>query len=336
MKKRSLLPALAVAFGLGLTVLPACAAPKAPATVCAAPDDEDDYAFDGEAFRERSECPAQEGLDGLFNMKTADYELRKSALPGARATFRARIAALPGAKADGGYVTMVRRVLEANMFDETDGDATQTTVLGPGDIDHLLEEKWKYVKDGFNEFTDDFLKDNNDADEEDDGIEPNYSLMRYAYGTSILPAWRWEAPADTLTTFCIGDDAYLGGAHGMNWTFYLTFSQAKDRVLGFEDFFTKEQMPRVIALLGQKLIEAKRKSGFLMPDEDVRPEVECEECTDAPNRSGQYEQWGGAWYPRPARTACGYVFYYPPYAKGCFAEGNIHVEMTDAEIAALK
>lgn len=257
---------------------------------------------------ERSEvCPPDYELLGDYESHEVDYSLQNPRNANVGASFAATIYSPADAKKKGGYVAMVSRVLAASLPLE---DVKEWKTA---DVDKMLSRKWETIKAGYQ-------RDMTEVGEVD-----------YTYRTTLSPAWQFKA-AGGLTTYKIEDEIYLGGAHGMYYTYYLTFSVPGDSLLGLTDVFKPAALPKVFALVSDKLAHRSDK----VADPEIWPEVA--EVTPAPTpedmslRAGALEQYEGKWYPRPALTECGVVFSYQPYVKGPYAEGVIEVLLPYAEI----
>lgn len=212
-------------------------------------------------------------------------------------------------KKSGGYHQMLARILRSTLCDEE-----KVAGLKAGLPDQMVDYKWKAAKAGYIE----------DMGEE-------FALTN-SYLTNIMPAWQWKSNGG-LITFSVCDSWYLGGAHGMDYAYYLTFSERADSVIGLKDIFREESLPAVFALVSEKL---KERDNAPQDDEtwpvvaEVTPEPDEQEQMV---RAGALELYAGKWYPRPALTECGVVFSYRPYVKDCFAAGTVNILLTYDEAA---
>lgn len=252
-------------------------------------------------------CTPDYELLGDYESHEVDYNLQNPKNANFGASFAATVYSPADMKKKGGYIDMVSRVLEASLPPEDTKD------WKAADVDKMLSRKWEAIKAGYQ-------RDMAEVGEVD-----------YSYRTALSPAWHFKA-AGGLTTYKVEDEIYLGGAHGMYYTYYLTFSVPGDSLLGLTDVFKPAALPKVLALVSDRL--AHRNDRVIDPE--VWPAVA--EVTPAPTpddpslRAGALEQYEGKWYPRPALTECGVVFSYQPYVKGPYAEGVVEVLLPYEEV----
>lgn len=119
----------------------------------------------------------------------------------------------------------------------------------------------------------------------------------------------------------------------MNYEYYLTLD-AKQGVLGLTDLFKEERLMEIFELVHTKLV-ARRTEPQDETTWNTNADIDTPATGDAMRRAGQVEEFQGKWYPRPARTACGYVFTYAPYEKDCYAAGTIHILLTPEEVEGM-
>lgn len=254
-------------------------------------------------------CEPNYELLGEFDEKMADYSLTHPKDSERGLTFSADIfQPMEGVKKGGAYLEMVRSVL---------GACCSGATLEGKDVEKMIEAKWAAVKANYK-------------------TESAEIPLTYSYRTAVSPAWQWAKGA-RLTTYKVEDEVYTGGAHGMNYEYYLTISEEQNRLMGLTDFFPKEKLPAVFELIAKKLVENPQTGCSSDPD-IWPPTADISGLTpEAPMAlSNQLEQYEGKWYPRPARTECGIVFSYAPYMKASYAVGTIHVLLTDEDLKALK
>lgn len=144
---------------------------------------------------------------------------------------------------------------------------------------------------------------------------PHYSYQFYAYPV-------WENPDSTLITWKFYNFCYLGGPHGGETEFFLTFDNKTGRILGVDDFYTGEEFKKAIIILKHQLNEYHNREdsdeSSLSADLDIDSSVTAVHCPLL------NENVGGKKYPRPALTRQGIVFTYQTYEKGSNADGILH------------
>lgn len=137
-----------------------------------------------------------------------------------------------------------------------------------------------------------------------------YSYQYYAYPV-------WQNSDSTLTTWKFYNFSYMGGAHGGEFEYFLTFDNQTGRILGAKDFFSKEDFKKAIGKLAKQIDAYHGGSGF---EADLNSE-----CNVAEEKSSNLnEVIDGKIYPRPAITNQGIVFSYQTYDKGSFFDGVLH------------
>lgn len=254
-------------------------------------------------------CPQNYELLGEFDGKDANYSLTHPQDANHAVSLNAMIYSPVGTKKSSGYTQMVSRILTGTISTPVTEDNWKVKGL-----EDMLEAKWKLVKAEYNaETKDGFMGD-------------------HTYRTNITPAWQWKT-GGTLTTYLIEDEVYLGGAHGMFYTYYLTLAGAEERLIGYADIFKEESIPAVLSLIGKKLGERPEAPADTDTWQPTAPLPADLSQDDYGVRTAQKEQYQGQWYPRPALTECGVVFTYFPYEKDCYAAGTIHILLTYEEIA---
>jgi len=137
-----------------------------------------------------------------------------------------------------------------------------------------------------------------------------YSYQFYAYPV-------WQNSDSTLTTWKFYTFSYMGGAHGGESEFFLTFDNNTGRILGADDFFSKKDFKKAIEKLASQLDAYHGRTGF---EADLNSEYNI----TAVQSSTMNEVISGNIYPRPAITSQGIVFSYQTYEKGSNADGVLH------------
>lgn len=139
----------------------------------------------------------------------------------------------------------------------------------------------------------------------------HYSNQMYIYPV-------WKSADGKLTTWKFYEYRYLGGAHGGESEYFLTFDNRTGRILGVKDFFTDEEFKQAVSLLAKQLNtyhgDGRNFSADIKMDSNV---------TDAESTTLN-EVIGGKLYPRPAMTRQGIVFSYQTYEKGSNGDGILH------------
>lgn len=158
--------------------------------------------------------------------------------------------------------------------------------------------------------------ENEDIDEEDMIPRgPHYSYQFYAYPV-------WESSDSALTTWKFYDYCYLGGAHGGETEYFLTFDNNTGRILGVDDFYTKDKFNKAINLLRHQL-NAYHNRG-VSDEYSYSAELDFDSNVTAVQSTILSEVVGEKLYPRPALTRQGIVFTYQTYEKGSNADGVLH------------
>lgn len=277
----------------------------------------DSVSVDKSATDEGSLCPHDDELLSEFDGKQAEYELRDHSDPDHGASYNATVFFPVGNKKDSGYNRMVSRILKGSIYNETNRAKWKTD-----DIEKMLEARWKIMKAEYNHMREE-LKQPGDKQ-----LPP----VTYNLRTTVTPVWRIENHGNDVT-FCIEDEMYAGGVHGMVYQYYFTYSTHGDSLIGLTDIFKEEALGDVFRLVGEKL--AARPNAPI--DDEVWTPLAEVTPTPTPDeyamQTGAMETYKGKVYPRPALTACGIVFSYPPYVKDCFAAGTIHILITYEEAA---
>lgn len=158
--------------------------------------------------------------------------------------------------------------------------------------------------------------ENEDIDEEDlIPIGPHYSYQSYIYPV-------WQNSDSSLTTWKFYNYCYLGGAHGGETEYYLTFDNKIGRMLGVNDFYTNDEFNKAINVLRHQL-NAYHNRG-VSDEYSCSAELDIDSDVTAVQSTLLNEVVGGKRYPRPALTRQGIVFTYQTYEKGCNADGILH------------
>jgi len=125
------------------------------------------------------------------------------------------------------------------------------------------------------------------------------------------------AAVDTLLCYTIFRSSYLGGAHGMYSTEYHNYSLASGYEYAAVDFVGEEKMEALLALIRTKLC--------------ARYGVGSDEELSAHGFFPEYFYVTDNIRIVPE----GLVFHYNPYEISCYANGDIDVEVSREELAAL-
>lgn len=153
-----------------------------------------------------------------------------------------------------------------------------------------------------------------ESDTDDISHGPCYSYQFYAYPV-------WENSNSTLITWKFYDYCYLGGAHGGEHEYFLTFNNKTGRILGIDDFYSNDEFKKAINHLTHQLNAYHNRDG--------NGEYNYSASLDDPNVIAAQstvlnEMVGGKKYPRPALIRQGIVFTYQTYEKGGNADGVLH------------
>ncbi len=154
-----------------------------------------------------------------------------------------------------------------------------------------------------------------ESDTDEISLGPHYSYQFYAYPV-------WENSDSTLITWKFYDYCYMGGAHGGEREYFLTFDNETGRILGIDDFYSKYEFKKAMDNLTRQLnayhnrvVHGEyRYSATLKDDSNVT----------SVRSTILKEVVGGKIYPRPALTRQGIVFTYQTYEKGSNADGVLH------------
>lgn len=138
----------------------------------------------------------------------------------------------------------------------------------------------------------------------------HYSYQCYAYPV-------WQNSDSTLTTWKFYKYSYMGGAHGGESEYFLTFDNKTGRILGAMDFFSKTNFRKAIERLAVQLDTYHGTTGY---EADLNSRYDV----TAVQSSTMNEVIDGKIYPRPAITNQGIVFSYQTYEKGSNADGVLH------------
>lgn len=143
----------------------------------------------------------------------------------------------------------------------------------------------------------------------------HYSYQYYAYPV-------WENSDSTLITWKFYYYCYMGGVHGGEQEFFLTFDNKTGRILGVKDFYSKSEFKKAMDVLTRQLNEYHDREAYdeysYSADLDIDSTVTVEQ-TNVLN-----EVVGNKIYPRPALTRQGIVFSYQTYEKGANSDGVLH------------
>lgn len=138
----------------------------------------------------------------------------------------------------------------------------------------------------------------------------HYSYQCYAYPV-------WQNSDSTLATWKFYNFSYMGGAHGGECEYFLTFDNRTGRILGAMDFFSKTGFRMAIDELAKQLDHYHDREGF-------EADLNSEYNVTAVQSTSMNEVIDGKIYPRPAITKQGIVFSYQTYEKGGNADGILH------------
>lgn len=161
-----------------------------------------------------------------------------------------------------------------------------------------------------------YKKENsNESDTEEGPLGPHYSYQFYAYPV-------WENSDSTLITWKFYDYCYMGGAHGGETEYFLTFENETGRILGVNDFYTSDEFNKAIDVLRLQLnaYHDSRISGR----SNHAAALDVDTNVTAVQSTILNEIVGSKIYPRPALTRQGIVFTYQTYEKGSNADGILH------------
>lgn len=139
--------------------------------------------------------------------------------------------------------------------------------------------------------------------------------QRYSYQCYVYPVW--QNSDSTLTTWKFYKYIYMGGAHGGESEYFLTFDNQTGRILGAMDFFSKTGFKKAIDKLAEQLDDYHDREGF---EADLNSDYNI----TAVESTTLKEVIGGKIYPRAAITKHGIVFSYQTYENGSNADGILH------------
>lgn len=139
--------------------------------------------------------------------------------------------------------------------------------------------------------------------------------QHYSYQCYVYPVW--QNSDSTLTTWKFYKYNYMGGAHGGESEYFLTFDNQTGRILGAMDFFSKTGFRHAIDKLAEQLDDYHGREGF-------EADLNSEYNVTAAQSTTMNEVIEGKIYPRPAITKHGSVFSYQTYEKGSNADGVLH------------
>ncbi|MGM9693649.1 MAG: DUF3298 domain-containing protein [Alloprevotella sp.] len=251
-------------------------------------------------------CPFNYSLLEACQLKDGNFELKNSTDQNYSVQFAFQLFYLSDEKPSDSYLALVYNIFNAGMMKPCKDAKT---------LEKLAELRWKDAKETYQE-------EMNAA-----GVPFNHY-----YRTAVQPVWKSD-DCGGVTTYSVEDEAFRGGAHGMNWQYCLSLHDSDGTFVGLTDLFREDCLPKVFALIGEKL--AARPNA--PQDSDIwQPVAEIQKPTDDDYlmRAGGVEEWQGKWYPRPAVTPCGVLFSYQRYEKDCYAAGVIHILLSNEEIAA--
>lgn len=160
-------------------------------------------------------------------------------------------------------------------------------------------------------------KKENSCENDDDEIPfgPYYSYQFYVYPV-------WENSDSTLITWKFYDYCYMGGAHGGETEYFLTFDNNTGRIFGVEDFYTGDEFNKAVNLLRRQLNTYHNRD--VSDEYSYSVDLDFDSNVTAVQSSILNEVVGNKLYPRPALTRQGIVFTYQTYEKGSNADGILH------------
>lgn len=142
----------------------------------------------------------------------------------------------------------------------------------------------------------------------------------YSYQFYVYPVW--ENKDKSLTTWKFYNFGYLGGAHGSETEYYLTFDNKTGRVLGIKDFYSSKAFRDAMQLLTREL--NIRQGRDLDGEWKIVARLDDYENITAAQSNVLNDVIDSEIYPRPAITRHGMVFSYQTYEKGSNADGILH------------
>lgn len=144
--------------------------------------------------------------------------------------------------------------------------------------------------------------------------------QHYSYQCYVYPVW--QNSDSTLSTWKFYKYSYMGGAHGGEREYYLTFDNETGRVLGASDFLSSKEITRALENLRCQL---NVFHGY-DPNGDMCYYAWLDDDSNiiAAHDVTINERINGKLYPRPAITKQGIVFSYQTYEKGSNADGILH------------
>lgn len=114
----------------------------------------------------------------------------------------------------------------------------------------------------------------------------------------------------------------MGGVHGGETDFFLTFDNQTGRILGISDFFTKTEFNAAVEELTRQL--NARMGSDTYTGGELTAELDYDSNVTAVHSKILNEKVNGSLYPRPAITKYGIVFSYQTYEKGSNTDGILH------------
>lgn len=158
-------------------------------------------------------------------------------------------------------------------------------------------------------------ENSDESDPEEIPLGPHYSYQFYAYPI-------WENSDSTLITWKFYDYCYLGGAHGGETEYFLTFDNNTSRILGVDDFYANDEFKKAIDLLRSQL-NAYHNRG-VSNEYSYSADLNIDSNVTAVQSTTLNEVIDGKLYPRPALIRQGIVYTYQTYEKGSNADGILH------------
>lgn len=197
----------------------------------------------------------------------------------------------------------------ASFFDEYKGDECITPYIPMIRMrNRTVEQMMLHYYYQFRKFYDEAFKPEPGSTERAYG--QHYSYQYYAYPV-------WQNSDSTLTTWKFYNFSYMGGAHGGECEYFLTFDNQTGSILGAMDFFSNVGFKKAIDKLAKQLDEYHGTDGH---EAHLNPEYNI----TAVQSTTMNEVIEGKIYPRPAITKHGIVFSYQTYEKGSNADGVLH------------
>lgn len=217
------------------------------------------------------------------------------------------------------FISNLIRDNVAGYFDHLDGDKWIEVPMSSYQAkSDNINSMMHYYYQQFCKWYDKEFKDNLSEEDAKNGYWATGD--RYSYQLYVYPVW--ENSNKSLTTWKFYTYKYLGGAHGGEKEYYLTFDNYSQRILEIRDFYKKKDIPDAYDNLKRQLNDHYR----MRPDNvyDFSADLDTAHRVDILGNNILNEWVNGKLYPRPAITRNGLVFTYQTYEKGSNADGILH------------